>query len=146
LETIPREEHETLCQFIQENAMPFDPRPDRALEYAENMSLKPPEARAEIFRLWKSTDPRDRTLASTRALHRPPMPDVRSAFIRDALTYLKRALKSPFDAEPEAGEFAEIIERLQALDGRLDNRYQELKRQEAQYVEEDLRRREAISA
>lgn len=144
---IPVEEQPRLYQFIEETAAPLEPRPDRVVEFAEVMSIKTPEERAEIYQLWESDDDRDQSLAQTRALHRPPMPDVRSTHIRDAVQVLKRALKPPLDVEPENGEFQDIIRRLKALEKRIDARYQELKRKERDYVEEDIRRRKAtISA
>jgi hypothetical protein len=146
LKRIPVPEQNQLCQFIEQTAAPLEPRPDRVIEYAEIMTLKTPEERAQIYQLWQSNDDRDQSLARTRSLHRPPMPDVRFTFIHDALQILKQALKPPLDQEPESHEFHDIIHRLKALDERLDTRYQELKRREAQYVEEDIRRRKAMSA
>jgi ParB family chromosome partitioning protein len=147
LQRIPPDEHETVCQFIQQAAWPLDPRPDRVIEYAEVLGMKTPEERAHIFRLWESADERNQSLARTRALHRPPMPDVRSRHIHEALLWLKKAVKPPFDAEPEVGEFRSVIKHLDALSDRIEKRYEALKRKEAEYVEEDIRRRQkAVSA
>jgi hypothetical protein len=146
LERISEDEQRQLCQFVEAAAAPFSPRPDRVMEYAEVMTVKTPDERGEIYRLWQSKDERDQSLARTRALHRPPMPDVRCAYIRDAVKTLQKALKPPLDLEQESDGFRDVIQRLRVLDDQLDKRYQELKSKEAQYVESDLRRREAISA
>jgi hypothetical protein len=143
------DEQTRLYQFMEEVAAPMTPRKDRIFEYAEIMPLKTQAQRDEIYRLWGSDDEREKSLARTRALHRPPMPDARSVFISEALTHLKKAVKPPFNAEPECEDFRQIIDSLKALDRRLDQRYQELKTKEARYVEADLNQRsgrEAVSA
>jgi ParB family chromosome partitioning protein len=140
LERIPAEEQDVLCWLIQDGARPFAPRPDRAIEYAEVVTAKTPEARAEIYRLSRSADKRERDLGHTRALHRPPMPDARIAYITETLPWLAKAVKPLFAAEPETQEFHDIIARLKRLKEIIQGRYEELKKQEAKRVEADLRR------
>ena len=147
LKRIPEPEQGKFCQFMERQAAPFPaPRPDRVLEYAEVMGMKTAGERAEIYRLSESGDERDQTLASTRALHRPPMPDQRLTCIREAMPWLQKAVKRPFDQEPEAKAFAAVIAQLDELRQAIQSRYDQLKKSEAQYVEEDVRRRQAISA
>jgi ParB family chromosome partitioning protein len=144
---IPEQEQPELCEFIVRGLAPFPPRPDQVMETAEVMSLKTPAARAEIYRLSKSTDQRERDLAATRSLHRPPMPDHRLAHIREALVWLNKGLKEPLDAEPEAQELKRIILDLYTLRDVIKARFEQLKQQEDCYVEEDnLRRETALTA
>lgn len=146
LDRIPAPEQGKLCQFIERSAAPLQPRPEIAVEYAEVMSLKTPAERSDIYRLSGSGDQRDRDLAQTRALHRPPMPDKRLAHIDDALRDLGRSLKPPYDREPEADAFARVIAQLEELRRTIQVRFQELKKEEARYVEEDVRRQQTLSA
>jgi len=146
LKRIPQDEHGELCQFMERSAAPFDPRPDRVIEYAEIMGLKTPEERAEIYQLSHSADERDQDLASTRALHRPPMPDARTTYIKEASDWLQKAVKPPYDQEPEAREFKTILEQLKQMREAIRARYERLKQEEAQRVETEVRRQQKYSA
>jgi ParB/RepB/Spo0J family partition protein len=141
LKHIPPEEQGELCQFMERAAQPFDPRPDRVIEYAEVMCLKTTGERAEIYQLFSSGDERERDLARTRALNRPPMPDARTAYIREALQWLQKGVRTPYDQEPEAGDFHAVITRLTELKTTIQVQFEKLKQQEATRVETELRRR-----
>ena len=146
LRRIPESEHGELCQFMERAAAPLEPRPDRVLEYVEIMGMKTAEERSEIYRLSHSGDERDQALARTRALHRPPMPDSRTAYIREAVVWLRKAVLPPYDHEPEADDFHSVITHLGEMYKAIRARYEELKQKEAEHVKDEFRRREAISA
>jgi ParB family chromosome partitioning protein len=132
-----REEQDALVEFILRDYAPILPEPRQAVPFAIAMARKSLEAREEIYRLSRSEDERDRTLATTRGKELPPMPDLRIAILENALTHLRKAVKPPFDNDPEANRIREEISALKKIQNELRERYEELKREEVLHVRED---------
>jgi hypothetical protein len=110
------------------------------------MAFKTSQARDEIYRLSKSADQRDRDLANTRAVANNPMPDKRIGFLGDALTELRKAVKAPYNREPETERLEESITQIHIIREEIRKHYAELKAQEEAYVQEDEVRRQAALA
>lgn len=134
-----RAEQDTLCDFIVRSYSPMPPRSDQALEVIEVMSAKKLAARKAIYELSRSPDKRQRDLAVTRSIQRPPMPDLRLAFLDDVLAALKKALKPPYDTEPEAADLKALKREAARVQDVILERYEQLKKEEADHVEADLR-------
>jgi len=88
--------------------------PALAQELIEKISKKPKTERTEIYGLSQSENPRDRSLALTKAKELPPMPDPRIAHLASASTCLGRAIDcAPND--PVASKLQQIRRELKAL-------------------------------
>jgi ParB family transcriptional regulator, chromosome partitioning protein len=99
-------------------AAPVPPDPKIALETLENMRRMSAEERAEIYRLSKSSDSRERSLALTRSAARPPMPDPRLVELdaavdamKTAQAALKKAIRQ-FPNDPLAPRIANVLEEI----------------------------------
>jgi ParB family chromosome partitioning protein len=108
---LPEEEHEQAAGVLG-CAKLLDP--DMAVELMENLGAKNPQERQEIYELSRSTDPRDISLALTKAANLPPMPDRRLGIIDNALHVLNAAIR-PFPKDPLTPRFISIVSELQAV-------------------------------
>jgi ParB/RepB/Spo0J family partition protein len=140
LQQLDPEEQAEFCAFVVRKYAPMEPPPHSAIQTAEVMTMKTPQARAEIYRLSESSDKRNRALAATRSVHQPPMPDQRLSFLDAALTGLDKALKTPYDREPEAEGLRGIRASIRAIQTSIRQRYGQLKKEEEHHVEADVRR------
>jgi hypothetical protein len=99
-------------------AAPVPPDPKIAVETLENMRRMSSEERAEIYRLSRSSDSRERSLAVTRSAARPPMPDPRLVEFDaavDAMKIAQAALKKAirqFPNDPLAPRIANVLEEI----------------------------------
>ena len=141
IKKMPPEEQNKLCEFIVQDHLPMHPRPDQALTVAQVMRDKTPEARAAIYKLAKSTDAKDRTLATTRSRELPPMPDGRLMILSEALDRLRKTYAAPFDSEPEAVPLRNLTKQLTEIRNTIKIRYEDLKEKEESHVKEDKIRR-----
>ena len=73
--------------------------PELTVTLVENLGRKAPAERQEIFELSQSSDPRQKSLALTRAAELPPVSDPRLEFLHNALYCLNAAIK-PFPDDP----------------------------------------------
>ena len=112
-------------------AAPVPPDPKIAIETLENMLRLSPQERAEIYRLSKSSDSRERSLTVTRSAARPPMPDPRLLDldtavngIKTAQAALKRAIKQ-FPDDPLAPRINGVLEEVAAIMNLIRNRQKE---------------------
>jgi ParB/RepB/Spo0J family partition protein len=108
---LPEEEHEQAAGVLG-CAKLLDP--DMAVELMENLGAKKPKERQEIYELSRSTDPRDISLALTKAANLPPMPDRRLGIIDNAIQVLNAAIR-PFPKDPLTPIFVSIVSELQAV-------------------------------
>ncbi|MGA8594474.1 MAG: ParB N-terminal domain-containing protein [Bryobacteraceae bacterium] len=112
-------------------AAPVPPDPKIAIETLENMRRMSAEERAEIYRLSKSSDSRERSLALTKSAARPPMPDPRLIDLDSALNgfktaqaALKRAIRQ-FPNDPLAPRITSLLEEVTAIISLIRNRQEE---------------------
>jgi ParB-like chromosome segregation protein Spo0J len=77
----------------------------------ENLTAKTPAERLEIYNLSQSTDPRERSLALTKAAELPPMPDPRLGILDRTITSLNYAIK-PFPNDPLTPTLVNIREQI----------------------------------
>jgi ParB family chromosome partitioning protein len=110
LEGLPAPEREKVADVIA-CAKLMDPA--MAVQIVENISSKKPTERAEIYGLSKSKDPRDVSLALTKAAELPPMPDPRIGILENALRYLGAAIK-PYPDDPLTPSLVSIRTELRA--------------------------------
>ena len=88
--------------------------PGDAAKMLENMLSMKPAARQDIYRLTESDDPRDKSLALTKAVQLPPAADPRLNSIEAALDSLRRATK-PFPNDPLTPRILAVIVELKAI-------------------------------
>jgi ParB-like chromosome segregation protein Spo0J len=88
--------------------------PDDAIKMIENMDAMKPAELQELDRLSRSDDPRDRSLALTRAMHQPPAADPRLNSLEAALESLRHAVK-PFPNDPLTPRIQAVIAELKLI-------------------------------
>jgi ParB-like chromosome segregation protein Spo0J len=88
--------------------------PELSVKLVENLAAKKPEERLEIFELSQSRDPRQVSLALTKAAELPPMPDPRIGILDNVIRYLNAAIK-PFPADPLTPQLADVRQRIRAI-------------------------------
>jgi hypothetical protein len=111
LEVLPAEERESAVAVLG-CAKILDP--DLAVTLVENIGKKKPEERAEVYRLSQSEDPRDKSLALTKAAELPPMPDPRLGTLDQAVHFLIAATK-PYPNDPLTPRIREVITEVRAI-------------------------------
>jgi hypothetical protein len=87
LNTLPQSEHQGIRDVFAVASMP--PSPALGIEMLQNLQRKPEQERAELYRMSRSNDSRERSLALTETASRPPMPDPRLGGFDHALVGLK---------------------------------------------------------
>jgi hypothetical protein len=99
-------------------AVPIPPDPKIAIEMLQHLRRMNPDERNEIYRLSKSSDSRERSLAVTKSAARPPMPDPRlidldaaANGIKTAQAALRRAVRE-FPDDPLASRIANVLKEL----------------------------------
>jgi len=112
LKQLPEEEHPLISRILAQPAIP----PRQAVDIITNLANKTSAERQEIYRL-DSGNEQARGLALTRAANKPPMPDPRLTFIRDAYRSLQKAV-SFCDDEGKLPYLA-MIDRLKRLEEEL---------------------------
>lgn len=88
--------------------------PAQAVSLVEKIAAKKPEERQEVYRLSQSEDPRERSLALTKAAELPPMPDPRLGIIDNACHILGAAIK-PYPADPLTPRISSIRDELRRV-------------------------------
>lgn len=88
--------------------------PTDAVKLVGNMVAMKPAQREELFTLSRSTDPRERSLALTKAAKLPPEPDPRLNSLEAAMGSLRRASK-PFPNDPLTPRIVAAIRELKKL-------------------------------
>ncbi|HEX9642075.1 MAG TPA: ParB/RepB/Spo0J family partition protein [Candidatus Krumholzibacteria bacterium] len=86
LDSLPAKTRDLAVDMISE---PGTPAKD-AVQIVK--TLKEPDLRPEIQKLYRSDDPEERSLAKTRAARKPPMPPKRLAWIREAIRLTEHAI------------------------------------------------------
>jgi len=109
LERLPEADRGPALAFISEPGIP----PRLAIAILEKLAKRKAADRREIFRLAASDDPRERSLAKTRAAELPPMPDPRLALTDSIRIACKRMLRYPEDAH--SVEIRELLGRAETL-------------------------------
>jgi len=104
MERLPEPEHDQVVGVLA-CAQLMDPA--LAQELIEKISKKPKGEREEIYTLSQSQNPRERSLALTKAKELPPMPDPRISHLANAASALGHAIEYAPD-DP-------IVERLQGM-------------------------------
>lgn len=96
LDSIPSEDRQPIMDLVDQPLI----HPRDAIDALRNVAQKPAAERKQIARLAQSDDSRERDLALTTAVARPPMPDDRIPLIRHAQSDLKKAITlHPTDEE-----------------------------------------------
>jgi ParB/RepB/Spo0J family partition protein len=111
LEEIPADAREQAVTVLGSAKM-LDP--ELTVNLIENIGARKPEERAELCRLSQSDDPRERSLALTRAAEKPPMPDPRLGILDNTLHYLNAAIK-PFPKDPQTPKLIEIRDQIRVV-------------------------------
>jgi len=88
--------------------------PELTVTLVENLGAKTQAERQEIFDLSQSKDPRERSLALTKAADTPPMPDPRLGILDNALGFLNRAI-TPYPNDPLTPRLIEVRRELKAI-------------------------------
>lgn len=96
LEDLPAPERDRIANVLS-CAKLMDP--PLAVQLIEKIAAKKLSEREEIYQLSESADPRDRSLALTKAAELPPMPDPRVGALDTAIDALRRASK-PYPNDP----------------------------------------------
>jgi hypothetical protein len=89
--------------------------PQTITEVLGKLAAKPAADRSEIYRLQASADPRERSLALTKAAELPPMPDPRWSAIREMERTIKGWLKL-FPADPLNQQLRAALELLSEVE------------------------------
>jgi hypothetical protein len=79
-----------------------------------NIRAMAPAERKQVVDLSQSSDPRERSLALTKAAQLPPMPDPRLNSLEAALDSLRRATK-PFPNDPLTPQIEKVIADLRKI-------------------------------
>lgn len=87
--SLPEEERAAAAALVSEDFIPEQV----GIELLKNVAEMAPEERREVLRLHQSEDPRDRSLAKTRAAKQPPNPDPRCTILHAAQLHVGRALR-----------------------------------------------------
>lgn len=111
LEKIPESEQGKVAGVLS-CAKVIDPA--TAVKMVVNLAAKPKPERQAIYGLSVSSDPRDRSLALTKAAELPPMPDPRLGLIQAALESLRRA-SEPYPKDELTPRIAAVIGELRAI-------------------------------
>ena len=111
LEALPEAEHNSVVGVLA-CAKLLDP--DTAVSLVTNIAKKKPEERTEVYTLSRSADPRDQSLALTKAAELPPMPDPRLGILDQALHFLVAAVK-PYPHDPLTPRINEVIRETRAI-------------------------------
>jgi ParB family chromosome partitioning protein len=109
--------------------------PELTVELIENVGRKKPEEITEIYRLSQSDDPRQRSLALSKAADKPPLPDPRLGIIDNASHILNAAIK-PYPHDPLTPDFIDVRRNLARIRAAVkavsyDAQIEQQKRQEA---------------
>lgn len=88
--------------------------PEDAVRLVTNISMMNADQRADVYRLSVSTDPRDTSLALTKAAQLPPAPDPRLDSLTTALEALTRAAK-PFPNDPLTPRIEAVMREVKAI-------------------------------
>jgi hypothetical protein len=110
LEKLPEEERPVVVAMVGEPGIP----PKLAIELIRNVGDMKPDERKEICQLYQSNDPRDRSLAKTKAAQLPPEPDPRLFPISDAIQALQKCVRQ-FPNDPLTPRFKAVIQELEEL-------------------------------
>lgn len=110
LAKLPDSDRAPALTLVAEPGIP----PRTAIEILYKLAKKKPSARREIFRLAESDDPRDRSLAKTRAIELPPMPDPRLSLF-DEWRRRGALMLERFPSDPLNPEIRDLLERIEAL-------------------------------
>ena len=108
LAEIPAEAREQAIEILG-TAKVLDP--ELAVDLVENLAAKPAAEREAIHRLSQSEDPRERSLALTKAAEQPPMPDPRIGILDKALHSMNAAIH-PFPKDPLTPRLSEIRQEI----------------------------------
>ncbi|MEB2346930.1 MAG: hypothetical protein OZ948_19630 [Deltaproteobacteria bacterium] len=131
VERLPVADREPALALVSEPGIP----PRTAIEILRKLAKRKPAERREIYRLAASEDPRERSLAKTRAAELPPMPDPRLASLDDMRRRCRRML-SLYPADPFAAETQELLVRIEALRSAIAVAYRALRDREAAELSE----------
>jgi hypothetical protein len=88
--------------------------PVDAVQLITNMAAMKSTERSELYQLSSSEDPRDKSLALTKAAKLPPMPDPRLNSLDAALESLSRTVK-PFPNDPLTPRIKAVIDELRKI-------------------------------
>ena len=111
LEELPEPERDLACGVLS-CAKLLDPA--LAVTLVENIIAKKPVERQEIYQLSTSEDPRQQSLALTKAAQLPPMPDPRLGVLDNVLRILQAAIK-PFPNDPITPRLKEVRTEIQKI-------------------------------
>jgi hypothetical protein len=116
LDSMPVKVRNTTAEMVEQEVLAVDTRNvgDAAM-IIKNMANFPPEKQQTITELYRSKDPRERSLAITTAAKRPPMPDLRIDdidLVLKSLTGIVRASKDELHdyIKKEIGKCQTILE------------------------------------
>lgn len=110
LEAIPETERPVLAAVVSSPGIP----PKLANAMLANLRQMPDPERAEVVRLAQSDDPRERSLAETKAAAQPPNPDPRVLMVGAALKELNGCIKG-HEQSPLTPRFQAVIDELKTL-------------------------------
>lgn len=120
LDDLPEDDREAVRSIVEEPGIPDA----LGVDMVERVASMPPEERAEVVRLARSDDPRDRSLAKSKAAGRPPMPDPRFTILGRVLQDLAECIER-CDRDPDpamAADLSEVQRQVEALRSRLSRR------------------------
>jgi ParB/RepB/Spo0J family partition protein len=131
IEELPEAERESAATVLG-CAKVMDP--DLAVTLVENIVAHEPKQRQEIFELARSSDPRDQSLALTKAAKLPPMPDKRLGIIDNAAHILNAAIK-PYPKDAETPMLEKIRSELAVVRARIKTRSYDAQRDQGGKVQ-----------
>lgn len=121
LNQIPADQRETVIELATEPGVD----PATATKIITTLATKPEPERKQILDLARSEDDRDRTLAKTKAVELPPMPDGRVAHMESVIRSLKVCIRA-YPNDPETDDLKRILDDakrvLNAINERHKNR------------------------
>jgi ParB family chromosome partitioning protein len=88
--------------------------PELTVTLIENLVAKKPGEREAIYQLSQSDDPREQSLALTRAADKPPMPDPRLGILDRATDCLNAAIR-PFPRDPLTPRLIQIRQEIRSV-------------------------------
>lgn len=107
LDKLPEDDRAVVVKMIDEPGT----SPETAIKMIHNIAQKPEQERREIVTLATSDDERHRSLAKTKAVELPPMPDPRRALLKDAATAIRKAIRM-FPNDPEVSDLESICQQI----------------------------------
>lgn len=118
LNKLPEPERDIVVAMVSEPGID----PNTATKIISNIANKPEPERKRILDLAQSEDDRDRSLAKTKAVELPPMPDGRAIALEKAIGTIRTCIRSHPD-DPEADDLRRIVDEIKAVIAAINERH-----------------------